>query len=274
MNKLAFILLALLPLSASAQSDADNDFGLDLSVAAEKKLAKNLDFALDASLRTQDNTSAMERWGIGGAFSLKVLNTKKFDVKLSAGYEFIRQNMLAENELSVDKEEYNTPSGMVTSYLYEEKCSSAYWRTRHRATFGTAASYSPNKRWSFSLKETVQYNHYNEATKHIIRYSWENDDPKELESEKDKTMKAKDRTVLRSKFATQYNIRHSHFSPYAAIDYGCGLNYTTNKWRFSVGTDYKISKNSKLDVSYRFQTEDDDDEPNGHLVSIGYKIKL
>ena len=38
------------------------------------------------------------------------------------------------------------------------------------------------------------------------------------------------------------------------------------------GYDYKINKTNKLTVFYRYTTEDDDDEVNGHLVGLGYKV--
>ena len=58
------------------------------------------------------------------------------------------------------------------------------------------------------------------------------------------------------------------------VNYGCGLNYTANKWKISAGADYKINKKNKLTAFYRFQTDDDDDEPNGHIVGVGYKLSF
>ena len=99
--------------------------------------------------------------------------------------------------------------------------------------------------------------------------------PDESESEV-KDFKSKDRTVLRSRLTVKYNIRHCPVNPYASVDYGCGLNYTTNKWKYTAGADINLtkSKQHKMDVFYRYQTEDDDDEPNGHLIGVGYKLKF
>ena len=45
--------------------------------------------------------------------------------------------------------------------------------------------------------------------------------------------------------------------------------------RYTIGTDYKLSKTSKLSVYYRFQNEvsgDDDDETGGHIIGLGYSF--
>jgi hypothetical protein len=154
-----------------------------------------------------------------------------------------------------------------------------YWRNRHRTSLGLSASYSPNKRWSFQLKETVQYNHYcREDSINQYEYRWdENDDGDKYLPAPDidrKSVDPKDRFVLRSKFTVEYNVKGIPLNPFASIDYGCGMNYTANKWKYSVGADYTINKKHKLTLFYRFQTEDDDDEPNGHMLGLGYKIKL
>ena len=86
----------------------------------------------------------------------------------------------------------------------------------------------------------------------------------------------KDRSVLRSKLTVQYNIRHCPVNPYVSVDYGCGLNYTASKWKYTAGADINLtaSKQHKLDVFYRYQTENDDDDPNGHFIGAGYKFKF
>ena len=36
----------------------------------------------------------------------------------------------------------------------------------------------------------------------------------------------------------------------------------------------KINKTNTLTLQYRYNTEDDDDEANGHLVGLSYKIEF
>jgi opacity protein-like surface antigen len=85
---------------------------------------------------------------------------------------------------------------------------------------------------------------------------------------------AKDRTILRSRITAQYDVRRCLLDPYVSVEYGCGLNYTANKWKFMVGTDIKINKQNVIDAFYRYQTEDDDEDPNGHIIGVGYKYKF
>lgn len=271
MKGAAFAVASLISLCSSAQSD---DFGMDFNVGAKKKLCKGVDFSLDAEVRTQDNTRKMERWDIGGSFGFKVYNTKTFDVKALLGWEYIWQYRLAEREDKYHTYQKITPEGTVTgTYLEGWNYTDSYWQRRHRTSAGIAASYKPNKRWTVSLKETFQYNHYCQSSTTKEKYRIDEDDV--LTGTKvNKDVKAKDRSILRSKLAVQYNIKHSPLEPFAAADYGCGLNYTANKWKFTAGTDIKVDKMNTFSIFYRFQTENDDDEPNGHILGLGYAIKL
>jgi hypothetical protein len=153
-----------------------------------------------------------------------------------------------------------------------------YWRGSHRLSASLSASYKPSKRWEFSLKETFQYTYSRKANTMVAKYRLiDEDDPDGgtyLKGVDEKQYESKDRSVLRTKATVQYNIRHCPVNPYASVDYGCGLNYTTNKWKFTAGTDINLTKQHQLDVFYRYQTEDDDDDPNGHLIGIGYKLKF
>ena len=63
-------------------------------------------------------------------------------------------------------------------------------------------------------------------------------------------------------------------NPFASIDYGCGLNYTANKWKYTLGEEWSINKKHKITCFFRYQTEDYDDEPDGLMIGMGYKIKF
>ena len=84
----------------------------------------------------------------------------------------------------------------------------------------------------------------------------------------------KDRFILRSKFTVEYNVKDLPLNLFASVDYGCGLNYTANKWKYTLGEEWSINKKHKLTCFFRFQTEDDDDEPNGLMIGMGYKVKF
>lgn len=282
-KKITMLALAVVCTSAVAVAqsfDVDDDFGLDISLGAEKELLPELELSVEGNLRTQDNSQRIERYVLGGELSYKFFNTKKFDMKVSAGYEYMWNQKMEETKYkeTVEAVDWNDPN-LGTISIDEYNVNERYWRNRHRTSLGLSAEYSPSKRWSFQLKETVQYNHYcSEDSINQLEYRYDEDDDVEGSHYKVKndlkSVDAKDRFVLRSKFTVEYNVKGIPLNPFAAVDYGCGLNYTANKWKYTVGADYTINKKHKFTLYYRFQTEDDDDEPNGHMLGMGYKIKF
>ena len=283
MKKYLYSLFTVACLSSSVATaqdfSVDDDFGVDISVGAEKELLPDFEISVEGNLRTQDNTQRVERYLLGAELSYKFLNTKKFDMKVSGGFEYMWNQKMEETNFketveAIDWDDPNLGTILIDEYNVNER----YWRNRHRTSLGLSASYSPNKRWSFQLKETVQYNHYcREDSINQLEYRYDEDDDVDgfykIKNDR-KSVDPKDRFVLRSKFTVEYNVKGIPLNPFASIDYGCGMNYTANKWKYSVGADYTINKKHKLTLFYRFQTEDDDDEPNGHMLGLGYKIKL
>ena len=211
--------------AAIAQGESKkDDLGVDISIGAEKELLPNFDFSVEANVRTQEHSERIERYLIGGELGYKFLNTKTFDMKVSGGFEYMWQQKMAESETAktpypftqfdeqgnpvYDAQGMPLPDTRYRNYNVDDR----YWRNRHRTSLGLTATYSPNKRWSFQLKETVQYNHYcREDSINQYEYRWdENDDG-------DKFMPApgidrkgvdpKDRFILRSKFTVEYNVK-------------------------------------------------------------------
>ncbi len=262
MNKKLLSILTALIVTGTAHA-TDDDFGLNLSVAAEKKLTQNFDFCVDGSFYTQDNSSSVERWGLGAEFGWKVYSNKKFTLKTTAGWEYMRQRKLGSKETKYEDNGVDVKG-------YNETFT--HWRPKHRTSVSVAGTYKPNKRWSFSLRETVQYNHYAAVDSTGAKWRLNDDDEYYIKSYTSKD--PKDRFVLRSRLTAAYNIKHCPLEPYLSADYGCGLNYSANKWKLTAGTDIKLNKQNKIKVFYRFQTEDDDDEPNGHIIGVGYNIKF
>ena len=274
--------------NVSAQTD---DFGMDFSLEAEKKIYKGVNFSIEGNARTQDDTQTIERWGGGASLGVKLLNTKNFNLKASVKWEYMWIYNLAEVKEWYESETEEIPhivpgpNGMpvreietITETDHKYNFTDSFWRNRHRTSAALSATYTPNKRWAFSLKETFQYNHFCQSSKTTYKFRHKNiEDPDTklyLKETEQKNVKAKDRTVLRSKVAVQYDTKHCPIDPYISGEYGCGLNYSANKWKLEAGADYKINKQNKLTFFYRYLTENDDDEPNGHLVGIGYSIKL
>jgi len=291
MKKYFLAAIALIASTAAmAQSERD-DFGVDVSIGAEKEILPNLDLSVEANVRTQEHSERIERYVIGGELGYKFLNTATFDMKVSGGFEYMWQQKMAETKTAktpypfaqfdeqgnpvYDAQGMPVPDTRYRNYNVDER----YWRNRHRTSLGLSATYSPNKRWSFQLKETVQYNHYcREDSINQYEYRWnENDDgDKYLPAPgiDRKGVDPKDRFILRSKLTVEYNVKDLPLNLFASVDYGCGLNYTANKWKYTLGEEWSINKKHKITCFFRYQTEDDDDEPDGLMIGMGYKIKF
>ena len=275
MNKkiLTFALSLFAIAGAHAQGD---DFGMDFSVGAEKKIRSGMEVSVEGNARTQDNTRKMDRWSIGAGFDMKIYDTSDFDIKASLKWEYMWVYKLNQIEKKYDENIYIDPVlGSYTKLEYEGYNEElAYWRNRHRTSVGLTATYEPNKRWKFQLKETFQYSHYCADSTTQNKYRLDAIDEHYLMASEMDDKKAKDRTILRSRITAQYDVKRCPLDPYVSVEYGCGLNYTTNKWKFMVGTDIKINKQNVIDAFYRYQTEDDDEDPNGHIIGVGYKYKF
>ena len=277
-------LLISAPACAQVEPTGDgDDFGLDFSVAVEKKLAKGFDFDIGLNYRTQDNSSRTERWGLEAGLSYRFFQTKDKRFNLKGGISF---EQIWRQKLSVVEPHYKTTDdeeGNETYVLDSEgnrqlngyNGTDRYWRARQRYSASVEATWKPNKRWTFELKETFQWSHYC-TTDSVDRDRWRYNDDDELYLKRTerKVFDNKDRLVLRSKVTVTYDIKGLPLDPFVSADYGCGLNYTSNKWRFTGGADYKFSKQHKVTLFYRYSTENSEDETDGHLIGLGYKFSF
>lgn len=295
-------------------STAQDDFGYDLSVAGETKLATGLKLEFEGSMRTQDDAERIDRYvlGVGLSYRLYQNTTKTLNVKANLGFDYLWLNKLEEIENKYfDAEDAN--DDLVKGGYFKigdnkgYNVTDQYWRNRYRINPGIQVNYAPNKRWEFVLKETVQYSHYCKATTNRTKWRYDEYNSEELSDgrinwilspyeydddlyvdektfdangnvvgkrldQSEDTKNPKDRTMLRSKLTVSYDIKNIPIDLFASVEYGCGLNYSAHKWKYTVGYDYKINKKNKLSLYYRYNTENDDDEVNGHLVGLGYKV--
>lgn len=278
---LAFILPAALPVRA------EDDLRLDFTAEANKKLLNNrLTVGLSANTRTQDNTSQMDGYALELGGTYKLIDRKKYGLKFGLAYEHSWVKRLGECEPRYKTKYYKDKfdyigdgqfeaieKGYNTGYNYD----AAYWRGRSRLSLSMAFSYRLSKRLYLTLKETMQYKHYygtwTERTKYRnkVRYGEESTDVVETYM---KEKRAKDRWMLRSKLTMQYSKKRCPWEPFVSAELGCEVGYTAYKWKFTAGTDYKISKQHTLNVFYRYQTENDEDALNVHIVGVGYGFKF
>ena len=271
--------LLLCSANAAAQDDGD-DFGGELSVEVEKKIKPGLSVEAGIAFRSQDDSKDMERFmaSIGVSYRLFQTRDKKFNIKSSLGFDFILQQKLKDCSKKYDDFAYDASGALVGTeedYFKGYNVEERFKRNRYRGNLAVSFNNKPSKRWSFSLKETLQYNHYASADS-INRYKYRlNDDDEPYLKETDKKyIEAKDRWILRNKFTVEYNIKGLPLNPFASVDFGVGLSKSTFKQKYTAGLDFNIDKQNRLTTWYRCSHENDDDDPNGHLVGLSYKFEF
>ena len=242
-------LLLLVPLAVSAQDDGDkdDDFGLWTTVEAVKKVDKKLSVGLDAELRTRDNVGELDRWSVGVTASYKLFPW----LKASAGYVLIDDHV-------AEKYTYHDNGNL-------NKWTPDYWRLRHRVHVSLTGSADMGN-FTLSLRERWQYTYRPEK----VVQRWDEDD----EEWSDKTVSSKAKNVLRSRLQLSYSKKCCPWEPYASVELYNGWN--VQKGRFTVGTEYKLSKQHVLNAFYRYQHiyDRDDEDPNTHIVGVGYTFKF
>ena len=88
-------------------------------------------------------------------------------------------------------------------------------------------------------------------------------------------VKGKGKNVLRSRLQVEYDRKGLVLTPFANIEFFNA--WSLQKVRYHVGVDWKLSKQHTLSAFYRYQTvrsDDDDNEPNRHIIGVGYQVKF
>jgi len=273
-------LLASPFLGIHAQGDG---VGLWTDVEGETKLAKGLGLSFDAGYRMRDNFSASDRASAGVGLSYKNKTLAPW-LKVGVGYSFIYKHSPAETGIK-----YLT-DGVTPKH---KNVDADYWGPRHRATASLTGSWKV-ARFKISLRERYQYTYRVATTCQRTRYYYNplaavvegldewyliDDATDEDYSYMTDTKKAKSYHKLRSRLAASYDIRKSKFEPFAEVELYNDLvsNFAMDKIRYTIGTDYKLSKTSKLSVYYRYQDEAssaDDDDTGGHIIGLGYSFEF
>ena len=256
---LPFFLMALMPLAAAAQSD---DFGLDFTLEAQKKLSKSWSLGLEGEMRTRDNTKAVDRWSVGLGLDWKATKW----LKASAGYSLLFDN----NERISYFEEYDDEVLDGDVDAGDPKKCAKYWGTRHRFYLSLTVDKKLFGDFRFSLRERWQYTWRPEYT---VDERWSYF--KNAYDGKPKTYSGKAKHVLRSRLQVEYDKKGLAVTPYANVEFFNSMSL--EKTRFHLGLDWKLSKQHSLGAFYRYQTvgsTDDDFDSNIHLIGLGYKFKF
>ena len=280
MKRLSLLAAALLAVPVFAQ----DDFSLWTEVAVQKDLGKN--FSVDAGVeyRMEDNVSQPARWAFSTGASYKPL--KYFSI--GVGYVFLHDYNFQESEIDYKKDDDGVETDEFNGYNVDH----AYWRNKHRATLDLTGKL-PLGRFTISLRERYQYTHYVETStlrdkyRKLIpeeqlggwtgdRYDYAGQVFSKWEQE-EKLKRAKNRHYLRSRLGVEYNIKHCAWTPYASYELSNNLSesFHLDKKRLTLGAEWKITKQHRLDFAYVYDNgADDDARSNDHAISLSYKFKF
>lgn len=274
--KRTLLLTAIVAFAGLNTAQAD-DFGLWGDLAVQKNITKR--FSVDAGIDLRAENELKDFTRIGASVGLGFKATKW--LSFGTGYTFLHDYNLSETKPSYKKDRKT-----IRGYNVDD----AYWRNKHRATFDVSGAI-PIGRFTITVRERYQYTHYVATNTRRTKYrseitdldGWTGKDYpiggrhfSSKEQEKD-AKRAKDKHYLRSRFGLEYNIRHCAWTPYATYEFSNNLSHQLHldKQRLTVGAEWKITKQHRLDLAYVYSNgADDDNNDDCHALSIGYKFKF
>ena len=247
-KQLVLGLLLLCAATLPLQSRAD-DSGLIVSAEASHKIKKGLNVDFGTEFRSRNHFRTADRVSFGASISYKVLPW----LKASGGYDLLIDNNHEKLTYQDDGVSFNNwrPS---------------YWGVRHRFNVTLTGSYKV-QRVELSLRERWQYTY--RPSKMIDNFDF---DEGEWE---DHEVRGKGKNMLRSRLQVEWDIPKCKFDPYASVEFHTAREL--EKTRYIVGVGHTIKKTHEFKLYYRYQTVNsngDDDEPNIHMVGLGYTYKF
>lgn len=236
-TSIIFSLLLLSCLQCAAQE-------LWTSADIKKSFSKHWGVGAEIEYRTHDKLSSTERWafGVNGEY-------KHSYFKVDAGYKYMINHALEEI----------TKKGNIIS---------PYWIGRHRV-YASLTGKVKLGRFELSLRERYQFTH--RLGKWVPKFASDGVTPKD-----DEWITIKDKHILRSRLACDYNIRKSRFTPFATVELydNLGENFAIEKVRYTVGSEFKINKKNRVELFYRFIQGVETGADNSHVIGVGYSFKL
>ncbi len=234
---LPLILLLMTSFAVSAQE-------LWTSAGLKKSFGKSWGAEAEIEYRTHNHLSSSERatFGLSADYKYRWL-------KVDAGYKFMLGHSLEET----------TRKGNIIP---------PYWIGRHRI-YGSLTGKLKLGRIELSLRERYQFTH--RLGKWVPKFAADGTTPKS-----DEWIAPKDKHILRSRVAAEYNIRKSRFTPYASVELynDLGSRFGVEKVRYTVGSEYKINKKNRVELFYRFVQGVSDGNENMNVIGVGYSFKL
>lgn len=222
---------------ANAQSD---DFGVWTGATVEKKINKKWTVELNGEFRSRDDLRHVDRWSVGGVAEYKIAKWLKAD----AGYEWLYDFN--------DKTKYNQVGNLKTR--------ATYFGVRHRFRVSLSGDVDFGA-LNVSLRERWQYTYRPERT----TQRWDVDN----EEYEPKTYNGKGKNVWRNRLQLKYKVS-KRVKPYVSAEsfVADGLD----EMRYAAGVDLKLSKQHSIDVGYKYLYvgSNADNDPNRHIISVGY----
>ncbi|MBE6292626.1 MAG: DUF2490 domain-containing protein [Bacteroidales bacterium] len=270
MNKRNRILALGSLLLATTLTWAQSDFGVWESVELSTKLNKQFELSLEGELRTHDYSAEIERMTAGIGLSYK--NKKIPFLKADIGYSILGMQNPRETTIKYRDDDPTIPK--------HKNVDASYWYTRHRATASLTGSLKVG-RFKFSLRERYQFTHRMAAECSRERYyyfyipgmisQWD-ENPEYLTDAKT----VKNDHKLRTRLSASYDIKGSKFEPFAEVEIYNQLDNALqfDKIRYTLGTEYKVSKKAKFNLFYRYQDYSDIDDISGHILGLGISMEL
>lgn len=277
MKKRLLILLGLFLTTVPAAFAQRDEFGAWLEVEGEKAVTKRLDLSVGIGLRANDNVREMSRWNISLGGSYEIFKW------LKAGLTYQCISDLNRKEV---KEDYKKSNGAFNGYNVDEK----YRRDKHRVSFDLTGK-TKIGRFTISLRERYQYTHSVATDVERERYrdeapaGYENPDNPghqfggqtwlsyELANDR---KHSKNNHLMRTRVEVEYDIPKCKFTPSVSYELKNSLQdaFKTTETRLIAGVKWKVNKKNTLSLDYLFNDGHYSDEPNLHVVSVGYKFKF
>jgi hypothetical protein len=257
--------------SVNAQSE-EHESGIWATIEASKKINKKFKFVADAEVRTFDFVSNIERASIGAKFEYKILKWLKANV----GYSFMYTHK--PDETSIKDPVYDEEGNFAGN---EYNIDHDYWVIRNRAYATISGEYKVG-RFEYGLRERLQYTHTAKATTTETKYRYDmgadpllsTEDNTWITTTEPETKEAKHNLTLRSRLSAKWDIANCKVTPFASVELYTRLDEWKgcDKMRYRAGASYKLNKKNELSLFYLYQDANDDDEPKGHAIGVGYSL--
>lgn len=256
--RVALMLIACLLTTIAAQAQSEG--GLLLSGEVSKKIDRKWTLGMEADFRTRHDFKTVDRWSIGLAADYKLTKWLKAD----AGYSLLDYNMR-------EKVEHYTSSKGNAKVHWRP----SYWGFKHRFHASLTASHKFSCGLKLSLRERWQYTY--RPSKEVTRWTFREDaTDADMRLDDDYVRSAKGKNQLRSRLEVQWDKKRALLTPFASME--LYNSWAIEKIRYTAGTDIRLDRKNSLSLFYRFQNmknaDEEDYDPDMHLIGIGYKLKF